>query len=244
MNDFPTVTPASVPPAQPRSRRAGRRIPAPRRKRRKKHRGMTWWQVAVLIILFGMVLYAAVQWAQANRALQDLRQERQAARERYEQTVRNHQVKYRDLIERYSAEYDLNPAFVSAIIMNESGYDPYAVSRKDAMGLMQFMPSTFEWVRNNTGYRGADISILYEPEAAIKMGCYLIRYIINDLGSDDPILVACGYHAGWRNVRESWIPNYSTDGKTLTIDQIPMSDTRTYAGRVLNSYAIYLQHYY
>ena len=57
------------------------------------------------------------------------------------------------------------------------------------------------------------------------------------------MLVACAYHAGWGNV-PTWIENYSTDGKTLAVSQIPKSDTRTYAGRVLNSYAIYLQHYY
>ena len=90
---------------------------------------------------------------------------------------------------------------------------------------------------------GCDPNAVNEKKALIK---YLTDkgYEMTDLGSDDPILVACGYHAGWRNVRDSWLPNYSLDGKTLTIDQIPKADTRTYAGRVLNSYAIYLQHYY
>ena len=242
MNDFPSVSPAPGAQDRQRNRRSGRSA-APKR-RKKTNKGLAPWQWAVLALALGGLIYALVSLNGANARLSALRRERQATQEKYEQTVRDHQVRYRDLIEKYAAEYDLNPAFVSAIIMNESSYDPMAVSRKDAVGLMQFMPSTFEWVRNNCGYRNADISVLYEPEAAIKMGCYLIRYIINDLGSDDPILVACGYHAGWRNVRDSWLPNYSLDGKTLTIDQIPKADTRTYAGRVLNSYAIYLQHYY
>ena len=238
MTDYPS--PASLQTQQPRNRRSGRA--APRKRRRKS--GLAVWQWIVLVLLSGCVAYAAIQLSQAGAQLTQLRQERRAAQEKYEQTVQRHQVKYRNLIEQYAAQYDLNPAFVSAIIMNESAYDPRAVSSKNAMGLMQLMPDTFEWVRNNTGYRGADISVLYEPEAAIKMGCYLLRYIINDMGTDDPILVACGYHAGWRNVRDSWLPNYSADGKTLTIEEIPKTDTRTYAGRVLNSYAIYLQHYY
>ena len=111
------------------------------------------------------------------------------------------------------------------------------------MGLMQFMPNTFEWVAPNCGISKNDVRAVYEPENAIKMGCYLLRYICRKLESDDPVLVACAYHAGWGTV-PSWIENYSTDGKTLTVSQIPKSDTRTYAGRVLNSYAIYLQHYY
>ena len=238
----PTVSPAPAAPARPqRNRRAGR---APAKKgRRARASGLALWQWAVLALLLGGLIYAGVQLSQAGNQLRQLRQQRREAQEKYEQTVRNHQVKYRDLIEKYAEEYDLNPAFVSAIIMQESGYDPRAVSNKGAMGLMQFMPSTFDWVKNNCGYRSAEQDILYQPEASIKMGCYLLNYICQKLGSDDPVLVACAYHAGWGTV-PSWLESYSTDGKTLAVSQIPKSDTRTYAGRVLNSYAIYLQHYY
>ena len=55
--------------------------------------------------------------------------------------------------------------------------------------------------------------------------------------------MACAYHAGQGNVR-SWLQKYSPDGKTLSIDEIPTDDTRYYAGKVLNAYAIYQQHYY
>ena len=105
------------------------------------------------------------------------------------------------------------------------------------------MPDTFDWVKNNCGYRSADISVLYEPEASIKMGCYLLRFIIKQMGSDDPVLVACAYHAGWGNVKK-WIADYSSDGKTLKLSEIPMDDTRYYAGKVLNAYAVYQQYYY
>lgn len=231
--------PPTASPAPQRSRRSGRRAT----RRRKRSRGLALWQWAALALLLCGVVYALVNLTNANARLETLRAERLAAQEKYEQSVRAHQVKYRDLIEKYAAEYDLNPAFVSAIIMQESGYDPRAVSSKGAMGLMQFMPDTFEWVAPNCGISKKDQSAVYEPENAIKMGCYLLRYICKKLGSDDPVLVACAYHAGWGAI-PSWIENYSADGKTLAVGQIPKSDTRTYAGRVLNSYAIYLQHYY
>ena len=233
MYEYPTPPPVQAPQ---RKRRSGRR-----KVRRKK--GFSLWQWAILAMLAGGLVYACVQLYSANGSLINLRQERLAEQEKYEQTVRNHQPRYRDLIEKYAGEYDLNPAYVSAIIMQESGYDPRAVSSKGAMGLMQFMPDTFEWVAPNCGISKNDVSAVYEPENAIKMGCYLLRYICRKIGSDDPVLVACAYHAGWGTV-PSWIQDYSTDGKTLTVAQIPKSDTRTYAGRVLNSYAIYLQHYY
>ena len=236
MYDFPSPAPVQAPP--PRRRRSGR---APARRKRKK--GFALWQWAVLAALACGLLIACAELHKADGSLTKLRQDRRAAQEKYEQTVRNHQPRYRDLIEKYAAEYDLNPAYVSAIIMQESGFDPRAVSSKGAMGLMQFMPDTFEWVAPNCGISKNVVSAVYEPENAIKMGCYLLRYICRKIGSDDPVLVACAYHAGWGTV-PSWIKDYSTDGKTLKVSQIPKSDTRTYAGRVLNSYAIYLQHYY
>ncbi len=232
---------SSPPPApQARSRRADR---TPGRRKKKRSKGFPLWQWLVLALLTGCLAYAFFSLREAGSSLSRLQAEREAERERYEQTVRAHAVRYRDLIERYAAQYQLNPAYVSAIIMQESGYDPRAVSSKGAMGLMQFMPSTFEWVAPNCGISKKDTDAVYEPEKAIRMGCYLLRYICDKLGSDDPVLVACAYHAGWGTV-PAWLNNYSTDGKTLTVAQIPKADTRTYAGRVLNSYAIYLQHYY
>ena len=232
------------PIAPARSRRADRnRNRNGRRRKRKSPWSLTGWEALILALLLAGVVFAAVQYGRAGASMRELEAERQAARENYEQTVRDHQVRYRDLIEQYAADYGLNPAYVSAIIKQESSFDPKAVSKKGAMGLMQFMPNTFDWVAPNCGISKSDTDAVFEPENAIKMGCYLLKYIIRQLGSDDPVLVACAYHAGWGTV-PSWLQNYSTDGKTLQVSQIPKADTRTYAGRVLNSYAIYLQHYF
>ena len=38
--------------------------------------------------------------------------------------------------------------------------------------------------------------------------------------------------------------NYTADGQTLTLDEIPKDDSRYYAGKVVNAYDIYYQHYY
>ena len=232
--------------ASTRNPRTGRNAAnkAKRSRRKRKSRSLfAPWQWAALAVLLMAIVAAFVYGGMGKSRLNALRYTREQEQLRYEQEVRNHQVRYRDLIEQYAAQYELNPAFVSAIIKHESNYDPRAVSSKGAMGLMQFMPDTFAWVKKNCGYGGADSSILYEPEAAIKMGCYLLRYICRQLGTDDPVLVTCAYHAGWGNI-STWVKNYSSDGVTLAVSEIPKSDTRTYAGRVINSYAIYLQHYY
>lgn len=247
MNYPPPTAPT---PAATRNRRVDRKGEAgrtPRSKRRKpsgkKQLNLTWWQGMILAILAVGVVVAAVSLNRGRDSMRRLDKQRQDAFEKYQKEVRAHQVKYRDEILYYATLYGVDPAYVAAIIKRESDYDPRAVSRKDARGLMQMMPDTFDWVRKNTGYRDAKIDILFQPEPAIKMGCYLLRYIIDTMKTDDPVLVACAYHAGWGNV-QSWLKKYSTDGKTLTLAQIPTDDTRYYAGKVLNAYAIYQQHYY
>ena len=228
MQREPSVYPA--PPRLPAERKSPAPPPqrssaAPRRssfrKRRRRGRGLAAWQWVMLILLAVCLVSALVYWGQGQSRLTVLRAQREQERLAYEKQVKDHQVRYRELIEKYAAEYELNPAFVSAIIMNESSYNPKAVSNKGAMGLMQFMPETFEWVPKHCGYSNKDSSILFEPEPAIKMGCYYLRYIIDEkIHSDDPILVACSYHAGGGNVAV-WLKNYSSDGVSLTFDQIP-----------------------
>ena len=226
--------------APQRNRRSGRN-----RKKKKKAGfsfSLTWWQGLILLVMVGALMVTALSARKAQISMTSLLNQRETARKEYEREVNRHHVKYREWIEYYAAVYGIDPAYVAAIIKRESDYDPNAVSYAGAMGLMQFMPDSFEWIAPKFGISADNKEAIYEPENAIKMGCYLLSYITKKYDGD-PILTACAYHAGWGNV-DSWVKKYSTDGKTLTIDQIPMDDTRSYARKVINAYAIYQQHYY
>lgn len=242
--------PAPPPPAaaqpgkapQGRNRRSGRS-----QKRKKKGRAgfsfaITWWQGGILMLLVFALLFSAFSARQASLSIEELMAKRESQQKEQQQEISRHQVKYREWIEYYAAVYQIDPAFVAAIIKRESDYDPRAISYAGAMGLMQFMPDSFEWIAPKFGISADDMEAIYDPENAIKMGCYLLSYITKKYDGD-PILTACAYHAGWGNV-DSWLKKYSTDGKTLLLSQIPMDDTRYYAGKVLNAYAIYQQYYY
>lgn len=235
--------------APPMAAQAARTAPKPAAKKKKKAKrkeGLSGAQWAILFTLLLGMLTAVGFRILFSYSLNQFRTQRDEEINAYQEKVANDlalQARYRSLIEQYAAQYGINPAYVSAIIMEESHYNPLAVSNKGARGLMQFMPDTFDWVRKNCGYKGADFDVIFQPEPAINMGCFLLKYIIGELGTDDPILVACAYHAGWGNVSK-WVKNYSTDGRTLAISQIPMRDTRVYAERVIETYAIFLQNAY
>ncbi|RHW74833.1 lytic transglycosylase domain-containing protein [Colwellia sp. RSH04] len=55
-------------------------------------------------------------------------------------------TKYHSLISKASDQYDIDPAYVKAIIHAESHFDPKAISKQGAQGLMQLMPETAQWL--------------------------------------------------------------------------------------------------
>lgn len=156
--------------------------------------------------------------------------------------ISQHQVKYRDYIEYYSNINGVDPAFTAAIIKRESNYDPKAVSVVYARGLMQILQDTGEWLAPKVDIDSFDVSMLFDAETNIKMGCWYLGYL-SRMFDGDPILIACAYHAGQNNVK-NWVKKYSRDGIHLTINDIPTDDTRYYAGKVIHSYAVYQQYYY
>lgn len=91
------------------------------------------------MLLLVMALLAAQGLMQAY--LKQRADEREAALQR---VVDSHPIYYKDLIEQYAAENNLKPAFVAAIILNESSFRTDAESSVGARGLMQLMPDTAE----------------------------------------------------------------------------------------------------
>ncbi len=158
--------------------------------------------------------------------------------------LREYPLEYRDLIESMAAEYNLQPAFVAAIIRNESSFQPRAESNVGARGLMQLMPDTAEWIAGKMKLSGYAFDRMYDPESNIRFGCWYLRYL-SGLFHGDPVCVACAYHAGQGQVT-AWLsdPALSEDGVSLQLSQMADGPTKTYAGRVTKAYGIYQALYY
>lgn len=230
----PQVQRYQAPPPMPRrNRRAGRQ---------KQKKGLRVWQLCVIALLFCAVVFTALDLREANLNLSFLRAERQRIQDEYDALVSRHVnlINYQDYIEHYAAVYELNPAFVAAIIYRESHYDPMAVSNVGAQGLMQLMPDTVTWMADKLDISSPDP---HDPETNIRMGTRYLNYL-SDKFDGQPLYVACSFHAGAGNV-ESWIEKgYFSDPENPQVDEIPMDDSQNYARKVLESYAVYLQHYY
>lgn len=195
--------------------------------------------VWITALIFGLLIAILALTAAQNMMAAYITQRQQARADAYQAIMDDHPIYYMDLIEQYAADYNLQPAFVSAIIMNESSFRKDAMSSAGARGLMQLMPDTAEWIAGKLDVDGYHFDRMFDPESNIRFGCWYLNYL-SKLFRGDPILIACAYHAGQSNVT-AWLSNrdYSQDGLTIPLDKIPMTDSKTYAGRVTEDYGIY-----
>lgn len=136
---------------------------------------------------------------------------------------------YRSIVEKQAEAYGLEESLVYAVIKAESNFDPKAESSAGALGLMQMMPDTFQWMQTHVGGE-YDTEALFEPEVSIRFGCALLRLLLDQYS--DVTVALCAYNAGMGNVT-SWLSDstYSEDGITLV--EIPFGETRLYVEKVL-----------
>ncbi|MDR1686860.1 MAG: transglycosylase SLT domain-containing protein [Desulfovibrio sp.] len=162
--------------------------------------------------------------------------------------------RYRGTVGRYAGQYGLNPALIMAVMHTESNFNPSAVSRSRAMGLMQLVPDTAgsEVHRYLTGSASVpDQSILLSPEHNIRYGAaylYLLgsRYfggVHNSLSRQ--LCVIAAYNGGPNAVLRVFDPvdeeNAVRRINELDPEQLyeqlttrmPTSEARRYVGLVL-----------
>jgi soluble lytic murein transglycosylase-like protein len=108
---------------------------------------------------------------------------------------------YGELIWEAARRHALNPGLVAAVIRAESAFDPRAISRKGARGLMQLMPATGE----RYGLRPAE---LFDPAKNVDAGVRYLRFLA-DRFDDDLARILAGYNAGEGTVdRFDGVPPY------------------------------------
>jgi hypothetical protein len=91
-----------------------------------------------------------------------------------------------EVLEQIAAENALSPILMRSVIKVESNYNPFAVSSKGAMGLMQLMPETA---------RRFSVADVFNPIDNMKGGAKYLRFLL-DLFNGDNRLAVAAYNAG------------------------------------------------
>jgi transglycosylase-like protein with SLT domain len=106
--------------------------------------------------------------------------------------------RYDPIIEKYAAQYKLDPSLIRSMIATESAFDEKAVSPKGARGLMQLMPATAARV---------GVKNIFDPEQNIRGGTLHMRSLLDTFNNNLPLSLAA-YNAGENLVlRLGRIPN-------------------------------------
>lgn len=141
-----------------------------------------------------------------------------------------------------SAEYGVDDALIYAVIRCESGFREQVESHAGAVGLMQLMPETFEWLQSSRdGEVTMSAASLLDPSVNIEYGTYLLHILLDKYDGNEATAVAA-YNAGSTNV-DSWLsdPAYSIDGMNLST--IPYEETKKYVEQVEKTKEMYKKLY-
>jgi len=138
---------------------------------------------------------------------------------------------YESYVYEAGQRFNIEPELIWAVMRQESLFDPFAVSRSGAKGLMQLMDKTAQWKAQKLRI---NIENIFEPRTNILLGTAYLRYLY-DLWEGDVVKVLASYNAGEGRVKR-W-KDY--EDKHLFIETIPIKETRDYVRRVLYNYYVY-----
>jgi soluble lytic murein transglycosylase-like protein len=120
-------------------------------------------------------------------------------------------AEFEPLIASYATQYGIEKSLIKAVIAAESNYNPKAVSKKGASGLMQLMPKTAESLK---------VADCFNPSDNIRGGVRYLKFLL-DTFKGDVALALAAYNAGMSNVAKyKGVP--------------PFSETRNYIAKVMN----------
>lgn len=145
---------------------------------------------------------------------------------------------YLKSIENWAQQRQLNPMLVTALIRQESRFEPKIRSGVGATGLMQVMPETASFIASQIKLKTYKLD---NPDDNIKLGTWYLDYTHDQYGGNSMLAVA-SYNAGPGAVGD-WLAKSKTQDADAFVEAIPYDETRGYVKSVFENYWNYLRLY-
>jgi soluble lytic murein transglycosylase len=143
-------------------------------------------------------------------------------------------------VKRFASANGLDPYVVSALIRQESEFNPAAVSNKNALGLMQLLPRVGKNTAKQIRLRHFSAPQLFTPTINIELGTRYFRSLVDQFGGIEYALAA--YNAG-----DDRVQDWQSAGKYRDVEEfvesIPFTETREYVQAIMRNANVYRQLY-
>jgi soluble lytic murein transglycosylase len=144
-------------------------------------------------------------------------------------------------LKKFSVTNGLDPYLVASLIRQESEFNPVAVSRANAVGLMQLLPRTGKLVAHQVKLNRYNPSQLYTPTVNLQLGTRYFRGMVDQFGGSFEYALAA-YNAGSERVVE-WLGQGKYRDAPEFVESIPFTETREYVQAILRNASVYRQLY-
>ncbi len=143
-------------------------------------------------------------------------------------------------LKRFSDGNGLDPYLIASLIRQESEFNPNAVSKKDAVGLMQLLPRVGRTVAREEKLRHFSAAELFTPGTNLQIGTRYFKSMIDKFGSVEYALAA--YNAGTDRVAD-WMAQPKYRDIPEFVESIPFTETREYVEAIVRNANVYRQLY-
>ena len=140
-----------------------------------------------------------------------------------------------------AAKNGLDPFLVASLIRQESEFNPSAVSRANAYGLMQLLPSVGKAEAKRMGMKRFSTGDLLDPSTNLALGTANLQQVLSRFGGQ-PEYALAAYNAGDSPVRR-WMAENNYKDLPEFVESIPYSETRDYVQSILRNREMYRQLY-
>jgi soluble lytic murein transglycosylase-like protein/TolA-binding protein len=144
---------------------------------------------------------------------------------------------YEGLVQKYATKRSLDPAYIYALMRQESGFDREIKSGAGAIGLMQIMPATGRAVAKQIKLKNFDPYSLVEAEVNISLGTAYLKDLKQDY-DNDLYFVLANYNAGPEPAKR-WKAAGISKSLEMKIEDVSFWETRDYIKKVMGNYWTY-----
>jgi soluble lytic murein transglycosylase len=148
---------------------------------------------------------------------------------------------YWEEVQESAQQSQLDPLLLLGVIRQESAFNARAVSRSDARGLMQLLPSTGRELAQQLRMGPFQTEVLFDPRVNVRLGAHYLQRLTG-VHQGNVILALAAYNAGPTRVKR-WLQEMGIADWDEFVEGLPFEETRSYVKSVLRNYGVYRKLY-